>query len=59
MTLFVVTAWHILDKAGVFQAGSYMTKLHLDSHFHTASFPISLALAFYCLSYAILNRRYK
>ena len=59
VTLFVVTAWHILDKTGAFQAGSYMARLHLDSHFHTASFPISLAGAFYFLGYAILNRRYK
>jgi len=56
MTLFVVTTWHILDKAGVFQAG---LRLHLDSHFHTASFPISLTLSFYLLGYAIFNRRYK
>jgi hypothetical protein len=59
VTLFVVSTWHILDKTGVFQAGSYMTKLHLDSHFHTASFPISLVVGFYFLGYAILNRRYK
>ena len=59
VTLFVVTAWHILDKTGVFQTGSYMTRLHLDSHFHTASFPISLMLAFYFLGYAIFRRRYK
>ena len=59
VTLFVVTLWHILDKAGVFQAGSHMARLHLDSHFRTASFPISLVLAFYFLGYAILNHRYK
>jgi hypothetical protein len=59
MTLFVVTIWHVLDKAGAFQAGSEMTKLHLDSHFHTASFPISLVGALYFLGYAILNRRYQ
>jgi hypothetical protein len=59
VTLFVVTAWHILDKTGVFQTGSYMTRLHLDSHFHTASFPISLMLAFYFLGYAIFQRRYQ
>jgi len=59
VTLFVVTVWHILDKAGVFQAGSHMARLHLDSHFRTASFPISLVLAFYFLGYAIFNRRYK
>ena len=59
VTLFVVTAWHILDKTGAFQAGSYMARLHLDSHFHTASFPISLALAFYFLGYALIKRRYQ
>ncbi len=59
VTLFVVTAWHILDKAGVFQAGFLATQLHLSSHFHTASFPISLVVAFYFLGYAIFNRRYK
>jgi len=58
-TLFVVTAWHLLDKSGVFQAGSEMTKLRLDSHFHTASFPLSLVLGFYLLGYAMLNRRYQ
>jgi hypothetical protein len=36
-----------------------MTRLHLDSHFHTASFPISLMLAFYFLGYAIFQRRYQ
>ena len=59
VTLFVVTVWHILDKAGVFQAGSHMARLHLDSHFRTASFPISLVLAFYFLGYAIFKRRYQ
>ncbi len=59
VTLFVVTAWHILDKAGVFQAGLHLARLHLDSHFRTASFPISLVLVFYFLGYAIFNRRYK
>jgi hypothetical protein len=59
VTLFVVSTWHILDKAGVFQAGAYMSRLHLDSHFHTASFPISLVGAFYFLGYAIFRRRYK
>ncbi len=59
LTLFVVSTWHILDKAGVFQTGSQMSKLHLDSHFHTASFPISLVVALYFLGYAIFNRRYQ
>jgi hypothetical protein len=59
VTLFVVTVWHILDKTGIFQAGLHLARLHLDSHFCTASFPISLVLAFYCLGYAIFNRRYK
>lgn len=59
VTLFVVTIWHVLDKTGVFHAGYEMTKLHLDSHFHTASFPISLMLGFYCLGYVIFNRRYQ
>jgi hypothetical protein len=36
-----------------------MTKLRLDSHFHTASFPLSLVLGFYLLGYAMLNRRYQ
>jgi len=59
MTLFVVTIWHVLDKTGAFQAGFEMTKLHLDSHFHTASFPISLVGALYFLGYPIFNRRYQ
>jgi hypothetical protein len=59
LTLFVVTTWHLLDQAGVFQAGVLPARLHLGSHFDTASFPISLVLAFYFLGYAILNRRYK
>ena len=59
VTLFVVTVWHILDKAGIFQAGLHLARLHLDSHFRTASFPISLVVAFYFLGYAIFNRRYK
>ena len=59
VTLLVVTLWHILDKAGVFQAGSHMARLHLGSHFLTASFPISLVLAFYCLGYVIIKRRYQ
>jgi hypothetical protein len=59
VTLFVVSIWHILDQAGVFQAGVLPARLHLGSHFHTASFPISLVLAFYFLGYAIFNRRYK
>jgi hypothetical protein len=59
VTLFVVSTWHILDKAGVFQAGVHLAKLHLDSHFHTASFPISLVAAFYFLGYAIFKRRYQ
>jgi hypothetical protein len=59
VTLFVVSTWHILDQAGVFQAGVLPARLHLGSHFHTASFPISLVGAFYFLGYAIFNRRYK
>jgi len=59
VTLFVVTLWHLLDEAVVFQAGSRMVRLHLDSHFHTASFPISLVLVFFFLGYAIFNRRFK
>ena len=59
LALFVVSTWHILDKAGVFQTGSQMSKLHLDSHFHTASFPISLVVALYFLGYGILSRRYQ
>jgi hypothetical protein len=58
-TLFVVTAWHLLDQAGVFQPGVLPARLHLGSHFHTASFPISLVLGFYFVGYTILNRRYK
>jgi hypothetical protein len=59
VTLFVIATWHILDKAGVFQAGSHLARLHLDSHFHTASFPISLVLGFYFLGYVQISRRYK
>jgi hypothetical protein len=59
VTLFVVTAWHLLAQAGVFQAGVLPVRLHFGSNFHTASFPISLVLAFYFLGYAIFNRRYK
>jgi len=58
-TLFIVTAWHLLDQAGVFQTGVLPDRLHLGSHFHTASFPISLMLGFYFLGYFRLNRRYK
>ncbi len=59
VTLFVVTAWHLLDQAGFFQADFLPVRLHLGSHFHTASFPISLVLAFYFVGYTKLNRRYK
>ena len=59
LALLVVSTWHILDKAGAFQTGSQMSKLHLDSHFHTASFPISLVVALYFLGYGILSRRYQ
>jgi len=59
VTLFVVATWHILDQAGVFQAGVLPARLHLGSHFHTASFPILLVGAFYLLGYAIFSRRYK
>ena len=59
VTLFVVTTWHLLDQAGFFQAYFMPERLHLGSHFHTASFPISLVLAFYFVGYSKLNRRYK
>ena len=62
VTLFIVTTWHLLDQAGFFQAyfQAYLPKqLHLGSHFHTASFPISLVLAFYFVGYTRINRRYK
>lgn len=59
VTLFVVSTWHILDQAGVFEPGFLPARLHLGSHFHTASFPISLVVAFYFLGYAILSRRYQ
>jgi hypothetical protein len=59
VTLFVVTAWHLLDGAGVFQAGVLPARLHLASHFRDASFPISLVLVFYFVGHAIFNRRYK
>lgn len=48
VTLFVVTARDLLDKAGVFQAS-----------LQSASFPISLVLAFYFVGYTRINRRYK
>jgi len=51
-TLFIVTAWHLLDQTGIFSA-------KVNSHFHTASFPISLVLGFYFLGYVRINRRYK
>lgn len=51
-TLFIVTAWHLLDQTGIFPP-------KVNSHFHTASFPISLVLGFYCLGYIRINRRYK
>ncbi len=59
VTLFVVTAWHLLDQAGFFQPGVLPARLHLGRHFHTASFPISLVLAFYFLGYVRINRRYQ
>ncbi len=59
VTLFVVTAWHLLDQAGFFQPGILPGRLHLVSHFHTASFPISLVLGFYFVGYAIFKRRYQ
>lgn len=59
VTLFIVTTWHLLDQAGFFQAYFMPARFYLGAHFHTASFPISLVLAFYFLGYAILNRRYK
>ncbi|HKW30445.1 MAG TPA: hypothetical protein VJT54_13995 [Verrucomicrobiae bacterium] len=59
VTLFVVTAWHLLDQAGFFQPGILPGRLHLVSHFHTASFPISLVLGFYFIGYAIFKRRYQ
>jgi hypothetical protein len=59
VTLFVVTTWHLLDQAGFFQAYFLPAWLHQGSHFHTASFPISLVLAFYFLGYARISRRYQ
>lgn len=59
VTLFVVTTWHLLDQAGFFEAYFMPARLHLGTHFHTASFPISLVLAFYFVGYAKLNRRYQ
>lgn len=59
VTLFVVTTWHLLDKAGFFQTGVLPARFHLGSHFHTASFPISLVLGFYFVGYAIFKRRYQ
>jgi len=62
VTLFIVTTWHLLDQAGFFQAyfQAYLPKqLHLATHFHTASFPISLVLAFYFIGYLKLKRRYQ
>jgi hypothetical protein len=59
VTLFVVTTWHLLDQAGVFQPGVLPARWHPDSHFHTASFPISLVLGFYFVGYAIFKRRYQ
>lgn len=52
VTLFVVTAWHLLDQTGIFPA-------KVNAHFHTASFPISLVLGFYFLGYVRISRRYK
>ena len=59
VTLFIVTTWHVLDQAGFFQAYFMPARLHLGTHFHTASFPISLVLAFYFLGYTRLNHRYQ
>jgi hypothetical protein len=59
VTLFIVTAWHLLDQAGFFQAYFMPTRLHLGSPFHTASFPISLVLVFCFLGYSRINRRYQ
>ncbi len=58
-TLFIVTTWHLLDRAGFFQAYFMPARLHLGSHFRAASFPISLVLAFYFLGYFQISRRYK
>lgn len=52
VTLFVVTGWHLLDQTGIFPA-------KVNAHFHTASFPISLVLAFYFIGYARISRGYK
>jgi len=59
VTLFIVTAWHLLDKAGFFQAYFMPEHLHLGSHFRAASFPISLVVGFYFLGYAVIKRRYQ
>jgi hypothetical protein len=59
VTLFIVTAWHLLDQAGFFEAYFMPARFHLGSHFHTASFPISLVLAFYFLGYTVIKRRYQ
>jgi hypothetical protein len=59
VTLFVVTTWQLLDQAGFFEAYFMPARLHLGTHFRTASFPISLVLAFYFVGYAKLNRRYQ
>ena len=59
VTLFIVTAWHLLDQAGFFQAYFMPARLHLGTHFRAASFPISLVVAFYFLGYAVIKRRYQ
>jgi hypothetical protein len=59
VTLFIVTTWHLLDQAGFFQAYFIPERLNSHLHFNTASFPISLVLAFYFVGYAQINRRYK
>lgn len=59
-TLFIVTAWHVLDAAGVFQAACFQApRVHFASHFRSCSFPITLVMGFYFLGHVIFNRRYQ
>jgi hypothetical protein len=59
-TLFIVTAWHVMETAGVFQTAIFQApRVHLSSHFSTCSFPITLVMGFYFLGHTIFNRRYE
>ena len=59
-TLFIVTGWHVLDAAGVFQAACFQApRVHLASHFRSCSFPITLVMGFYFLGHVIFIRRYQ